>query len=148
MSSKGRGGRRDERRGEDDEQSAREGTPLAEWVIGAIGALLFVAMMIVLGHDAIAGRDDPADVVIEVRSIDRGEGGWRVRARARNVGGTTAETLVVRGTLRGPDGDEEQSSAQIDYLPPRSWRAVVLVFDRDPRAGDLDLRASGYRTSR
>jgi len=32
----------------------------------------------------------------------------------------------------------------LDYLPPRSDRAGGLLFESDPRAGALRLRAKGY----
>ena len=72
------------------------------------------------------------------------EKGYLVQFRASNQGGSAAAELTIEGQLTGPDGDTEASEAVLDYLPPRSDREGGLVFSRDPRVGQLSLRAKGY----
>ena len=119
-------------------------TPLLEWVVGGLGALLVGGAIAFLVYHSMTRDRTPPDVrVVAARVLDL-QNGYLVQFRAFNQGGSAAAQLTIEGELAGPDGHTETSEATLDYLPPRSDREGGLVFSRDPRAGQLSLRAKGY----
>lgn len=129
--------------GAGDGGGARGVTSRWEWVVGVLGALCVSATIAFMGYEALAHKRTPPDLVLQVQSVSRTSGGWLVEVRARNRGTTTAARVHVEGELRG-GGEPETSEVVIDYVPGRSERRAGMIFTRDPRAGTLELRASGY----
>jgi uncharacterized protein (TIGR02588 family) len=97
-----------------------------------------------LVYHALARDRTPPDVRVVAHGVLDLPNGYLVQFRAFNHGGSAAAEVAIEGELAGPDGDAEVSEAVLDYLPPRSGREGGLVFSRDPRAGQLSLRATGY----
>ena len=122
----------------------RRTTPLLEWIAGGLGAVLVAGAIAYLVHHALARDRTPPDIRLAVERVLELEKGYLVQFRASNQGGSAAAELTIEGQLTGPDGDTEASEAVLDYLPPRSDREGGLVFSRDPRVGQLSLRAKGY----
>lgn len=131
----------------DDREPARSGgdIPFWEWVVAGLGAVLVIGSIGFMLYEAVAGDDSPPDVVIRVDSVLPVQGGYLVRIRARNQGGTTAAGLTVEGELKGDTGAIETSETTVDFLPPNSERFGGLFFTRDPRRHTLELRAKGYQ---
>ena len=118
--------------------------PLVEWIIGAVGLLIVAGAIGVLVHEALAGDKSPPDVQLAVRMIAPRNGGYLVKVRAENVGGQPAARVGITAELVSDGKVLETREAQFDYLPAHSTREGGLFFDRDPRAGELRLRALGY----
>ncbi len=115
-----------------------------EWAVGALGALLVIATVAFLGYQAAVDTGTPPDIVVRVDSVSRTtEGAWRVEFTARNLGGTTAARVQVRGELRAPGAEPETGEVILDYVPGHGQRRAGLLFRGDPRRG-LELRALGY----
>lgn len=129
--------------GDGEDRRPRGGTSPWEWVVGALGALLVAATVSFMAYEALARERTPPDLVIQVDSVSRTTGGWRVEIIARNRGTTTAARVLVEGRLRG-GGEPETAEVTIDYVPGRGERAAGMIFTRDPRAGSLELRARSY----
>ena len=122
----------------------RHAAPLLEWIVGGLGAVLVGGAIAFLVYHSLTRDRTPPDVrVVAERVLDL-QNGYLVQFRASNQGGSAAAQLTIEGELAGPDGETELSEAVLDYLPPRSDREGGLVFSRDPRAGQLSLRAKGY----
>jgi uncharacterized protein (TIGR02588 family) len=118
--------------------------PLLEWIVGGLGALLVGAAIAYLVSNSLTRDRTPPDLRLEAeRVLDLGDG-YLVQFRAFNEGGSAAAEVTVEGELVAPDGTAEVSEAVLDYLPPRSGREGGLLFESDPRAGELSLRARGY----
>jgi uncharacterized protein (TIGR02588 family) len=117
--------------------------PLLEWIVGGLGAVLVAGAIAFLVYHSQARDQTPPDFRLEAeRVLDLGNG-YLVQFRAFNEGGSAAAAVTIEGELVGPDGTEV-SEAVLDYLPPRSDREGGLLFESDPRAGTLSLRAKGY----
>lgn len=119
-------------------------TPLAEWLVAALGLLLVLGALAFLGFRALRSGDAPPDVSVHPQDISKVQAGYRVQFRARNQGDTTAEGVVVEGTLSEGDKVIERSEATVHFVPVRSEREGGLFFKKDPRAFRLELRALGY----
>ena len=115
-----------------------------EWVAGAIGLVLLLALVGFLAREAMTGRTPP-DLVARVDSVTHPSSGWVAHVRLRNAGRETAVSVTVEGELAMPAGDTLRSETTLDYVPGHSERRGALLFDRDPRSGTLTVRATGYQ---
>jgi uncharacterized protein (TIGR02588 family) len=125
-------------------RSSGQATPLLEWIVGALGAALVCGSIGFLVYHALARDQTPPDIRIVAERVLDLQNGYLVQFRAFNQGNSAAAEVGIEGELAGPDGDTEVSEVVLDYLPPRSDREGGLVFSRDPRAGQLSLRAKGH----
>ncbi|WGM37860.1 hypothetical protein [Caulobacter sp. NIBR1757] len=120
------------------------GTPLLEWIAGAVGLVLVLMTLAVIGHEAVFGDTSPPAVTVETREIHAVKGGWLVEIEAINSGGSPAAQVAVEGELTLPGQPPETAEASFDYVPDQSRRRGGLFFTADPRGGRLSLRARGY----
>lgn len=121
-----------------------QGTPLLEWIAGAIGLMLLVLAVGVIGGEALFGDPSPPAVTVEARAVHAVKGGWLVEIEAINSGGSPAAGVTVEGELTLAGQPPETAEADFDYVPDHSRRKGGLFFADDPRSGQLKLRAKGY----
>jgi uncharacterized protein (TIGR02588 family) len=126
------------------DRSPEPAIPLLEWVVGGLGALLVGGAIAVLVYNSFTRDRSPPDFRLEAERVLDLQNAYLVHFRAFNQGGSAAAEVTIEGELVGPDGTTEVSEVVLDYLPPRSDREGGLMFERDPRAGELRLRAKGY----
>jgi uncharacterized protein (TIGR02588 family) len=118
--------------------------PLLEWLVGGLGAVLVGGAIAFLVYHSVVRDETPPDVRVIAERVLKLPDGYLVQFRAFNQGGSAAAQLMIEGELAGPDGRTEASEVVLDYVPARSGREGGLIFSRDPRAGQLSLRAKGY----
>lgn len=118
--------------------------PLLEWIVGGLGILLVGGAIAYLVYHSFARDQNPPDIRLVVERVLDLQNGYLVQFRAFNEGRTAAAQVTIEGELAAPDGDTEVSEVVLDYLPPRSDREGGLLFENNPRAGELSLRAKGY----
>lgn len=131
------------RRGKNDGAHAHADSPW-EWVAAGVGALLVGTVVSFLAYEAATFEGTPPDIQVTVDSVSRSSGGYLVHLKAYNRGGTTAASVGIEAELRTPAGAPATRSVDIDYIPARSVRHAALVFGEDPRAGELEVRATGF----
>jgi uncharacterized protein (TIGR02588 family) len=122
---------------------ARDEIPALEWAAAAVGAVLLVATIAFLLREA-ARPGEPGPVAFRVVSVRPVSPGFLVEFEARNEGGKAYAELEVEGTLRS-GGGEERARATLDYLPRRSTRRGGFFFEGDPRQGEVEIVAKGFR---
>ncbi len=123
-------------------QDKSERTPILAWVAGVFGLTLAVALAAVIGVDAL--HEDPVPALrAQTAAVIQAGDGWVAKVSVKNVSDQTAAEVRIEGTLNDVSG-EETAEAVIDYVPARSEREVGLLFTRDPRAGQLVVRPTGY----
>lgn len=125
------------------ERKHRGETPLLEWIVGGLGAVIFCAMLAILGQNALSNANAPPDIRVRIERITSVENGYAIAFIARNEGDITAAGAEFTATLNS-GAMTEQHQATIDYLPPHSERRGGFLFANDPRAGALTIRAGGY----
>lgn len=126
-------------------EKKRKGPSALEWASGMIGALLTVLILVFIGSEAIRSRDgrppllrvSPAEVVAE-------QGVHVVELKVTNGSHQTAAAVEIMGELRHGSTVVETSSATIGYVPGNSEREAGLMFSRDPRRFQLQVRVTGY----
>lgn len=115
-----------------------------EATAAVVGAALASATLVVLVWEGLRGTDAPPDVTLEVVGITPSAGGYVVEVRAENLGDRTAAELVFEGVLTDHGHVVEAVQGTFDYVPSRSRRRGGLVFEHDPRALSLKVRALGF----
>ncbi|MDT0276138.1 TIGR02588 family protein [Blastococcus goldschmidtiae] len=129
---------------EQGEQQKKGGTTPGEYVVGAVGGLVVLALLAFLAYQTLAVRETGPELAVSVTAIEPALAGYAVHFEVVNNGGRTAEQVQLSGTLTREGRQVEQSTAAVAYLPPESRRDGVLVFSEDPREGDLTVGPSGY----
>lgn len=115
-----------------------------EAIAGIAGALLTLAVLGVLVHDAIVHRGRPPLIVVQPSETHARGGNHQVTVIARNEGDETAAQVVIEGTLRKNGTAIETVELTFEYLSPRSEQRGGLVFANDPAQNDLELRPKSY----
>jgi len=118
--------------------------PRVEWIAGGFGLLIVALALSVLLYEAVAGDRSPPDVKLTVESMEPLRNGFLVKVRAENEGGEPAARVSVKAELMQAAEVLEESETQFEYLPPHSSRDAGVFFTRDPRAGEVRLKARGY----
>ncbi len=120
----------------------RGGTPWLEWAAAAVGLVLILGCVGVIGREALTRKKGPPEISVRVEKVTETPTGYVVDVVAANTGGETAAQVVIEGELIA--GTPEWREATIDYLPAGSERRAGLVFGADPRTHGLKLRAKGF----
>ena len=124
--------------------STRE-TPISEWIAASVGACLLVGTLATLVYDTVSTTASPPDLHVEVITVATTSAGYRVDVRVRNAGTQTAAEVQVRAEVSVDGSAVETADAVIDYVAGGASATAGLLFAKDPRAGDLSVRAVGYR---
>jgi len=122
-------------------------TPLLEWIAAGIGLLLLLALLAVIGREAVAGehKELPA-IELAVRGVAPAGAGFVVGIEATNRSGGTAAAVEIEATLKTGATTVETSGASFDYVPGHSKVAGGVFFTRDPRGYTLEVRPMGFQT--
>lgn len=116
-----------------------------EWISAALGLLLAIAILGLIGWDALTGNGSGAPAVsVQVDRIARTSAGYVVEVTARNETDNTAAEVQLEAQLKQAGQTLETSQATISYVPGSSERKAGFFFTRDPRAARLEVRATGY----
>ena len=126
------------------DRESRKGLPPLERLLGALGAVLVLALLTFLVYQSAVGSETGPELSTEVSRIAPAGDQFVAHVRVRNRGGETAESVSVSGDLRVAGTRVGQASTTIAHIPANSSRQAALVFERDPRDGRLDVRAEGY----
>lgn len=119
--------------------------PAIEWVAGALGFLITLALIGFVGWQAFQDNSEPPKVEVRVAGVISNGDTYLVKIVAVNMSSQTVAGLVVDGTLSSRTGQIERSSTTFDYLPGNSRVEGGLFFSSDPAAGELRVRPAGYR---
>jgi uncharacterized protein (TIGR02588 family) len=126
------------------QQIARE--PLLEWIAAGLGLLLTLALLAVIGREAIAGEtSEPPAIELRAASVRPLPSGFLVEVVASNRSGGTGAGVQVEGALKSGSVAVETSDFTFDYVPGHAERKGGLFFRQDPRRHRLELRALGYQ---
>jgi len=115
-----------------------------EWFVAAVGAVLLVATLAFLLHDALSAST-PAQPAISILDVQRQQGRYVVRLRVDNAGERTAARLRLHATLSDAGTVLEEAETEFDYVPGRSSREAGLFFRNDPRVHTLQVVPRSYQ---
>lgn len=122
-------------------QPRHDPVPLLEWVTAALGALIALTLIGVIGWSAANEHPDELPKLrVEAGPIETANTRRAVRFTVYNRAGRTAKQVQIEGKL-----GEQTASATLDYVPGRSQEPGALLFDPEPRWGIVELRVTGYQ---
>jgi uncharacterized protein (TIGR02588 family) len=120
--------------------------PLLEWIAAGIGLILTLAILVVIGREAVSGETETAAAIhVEATSVAQVPSGFVVEIVARNASGATAAAVEIEGVLKSGETEVETSGLTLDYVPGNAKRKGGLFFSKDPRNHKLEVRALGYQ---
>ena len=120
--------------------------PLLEWVAAAIGLVLTLGILAIIGREALSGEVDQAPAVeVRVERLVQTPAGFVVEIAATNRSGATAAAVGIEGVLKNGEAKVETSGTTFDYVPGHATRKGGLFFKEDPRRHKLEVRALGYQ---
>lgn len=115
-----------------------------EWVSAGFGLVLVLGTIGYIGYRAVTTDASVPAITVDHIGTEETPGGYVVKFRARNSGGTTAASLRISGGLSDGSTVIETSEVVVDYLPPRAERQGGLIFENDPARYQIRLEANGY----
>lgn len=119
--------------------------PALEWIAALLGFVVVAAMSAFLIVEALSSDARlPPLIHVEPVGLTRGGSTYVLEVKVLNSTGQTGAAVNLEGTLKQGGREVESSNATISYLPGRSNRRAGLVFSRDPRRYDVELRVTGY----
>ena len=126
-------------------REAHDTTPLLEWILGAIGALLFLAAVTYLTIEGSRGADRPAEITFTVEEVLPAGDGFLVRYSAHNQGTQTLAELHLKAEIIAGTTVMDEAQSTLDFLPGHSSRSGGFYLQEDPSRYRLEIRAEGYR---
>ena len=124
---------------------APQDTPVLEWMVGSVGAVLFLLGVGFLVAEGLQGDDNPGRIEFKVQEVAQAGDAFYVRYSAHNLGSLTLADLNVRAELFQGEVVVETSHGKLEFLPGQSSRIGGFFFRRDPRTLNLVLSAEGYQ---
>lgn len=119
-------------------------TALAEWVAAGLGLVLTLAVLGYTILEGLQGEQAPPDLSVAAGAPTPTGHGFVVPITVSNASSATASAVEVSGRLETPGRPPEERRASFAYVPGEGQASGGLVFEGDPRAGRLTLRAEGY----
>ena len=120
--------------------------PLLEWIAAAIGLLLILVMLGVIGREALNGETGQLPVISVVTTgIAPAASGYVLAFEASNESGGTAAVVEIEATLKDGDTIVETGKATLDYVPGHGKAKGGVFFVQNPRQHKLEIRALGFQ---
>lgn len=134
----------DKKEGRQEKKTVSRDAHWVEWATGILCTLLVVAMTGWIGYEAMISSGGTPDLSVRITRQQATALGHQVSFVVENRGTRTAAAVPVTGTLSDGDTIIETREVTFDYVPEQSSASGTLLFEEDPAAHRLDLRASGY----
>ncbi|TWF47784.1 hypothetical protein [Neorhizobium alkalisoli] len=115
-----------------------------EWIIGAISAVIVLAVIVWIGKDGIADHDASPDLEGIVLQTEERSDGFQVIFEIRNIARATASQVKVRGEIKDEALVLESVETVLDYVPGHSKAAGGLIFQQNPAGKQLTVRATAF----
>lgn len=115
-----------------------------EWTVFLASTIVVLAVLGYLAAKALTEKKTPPDLRIEAGAAIARDGVHRVPLLVRNVGGSTAESVVVEAVLRRGEEEVERAELELMFVPRRSEREGWVTFRHDPRCCSIVTRAVSY----
>lgn len=116
------------------------GTQLLEWICGAIGAVLFLGLIVLLVGEGMK-TPTPPDISGRVAGVERRESRWFVAIEVRNAGEAASDVQIE--VISGG----ETRAMTVDFLPAHGGVTGGVYFDQPPDSRSIRVAPVGYLAS-
>jgi uncharacterized protein (TIGR02588 family) len=121
-----------------------QSTSPAEWTVAGLGALFVAVTIGYLVYFEFTTSSSPPDIDVRIQDISRQDSNYVVSFDVYNKSPRTAANLRVVGDLTANGTSLESSQVVFDYVPAFSSRHGGLLFQHDPSAGKIEVRAVSF----
>ena len=109
----------------------------------------WISMLLLLGAAGFLiweGRQNtaPPDFRAQVQKVWTSGGRHYVQLRIQNTGGKSVQNLDIQVALKENGQTIATSGSQLSWLPSRSTRQAVVIFEKDPRLHQVKVSFKGY----
>lgn len=116
-----------------------------EWIVGAIGALIFLFLLAYFIRQAILPAE-PVRIEARIDSVRASPAGEFIAYfTASNSGRSSAAEVRLSATLQLA-GDSASADATIARIAAGSRQSGAFLFLRDPAQGQMHVRVVSYQT--
>jgi uncharacterized protein (TIGR02588 family) len=119
-------------------------TAVVEWIAAGLGLVLTLGVLGYALVEGLNGKLAPPDLSVSAGAATPTKHGFVVPITVANASSATAAAVEISGRLETPGKPVEERRATFAFVPGGGQAAGGLVFEADPRAGRLSLRAEGY----
>ena len=117
-----------------------------EWAVFAVSLLLILAILGYLGYQAMHYQPSSPDIKVSYRPDPSVQAPHRYHIAIVNLGGETAEEVVVELALQQKGEELETAELQIPFAPRDSEREGWVTFKADPATVDsVAARVVSYK---
>lgn len=124
--------------------TTRPHAPALEWIAAALGLIVTLALLAIIGRDALQGSEGTPVLEASAGETRRVAGGSVVDFTVANRAPAAAASVEVEGVLTLPGEESETSVATLDYVAGNSEARGAMMFSGDPSAGGLKVRVRGF----
>lgn len=121
-----------------------ESRSTAEQISFMIASAMLVAILGIVGYLWVRDRHQDPPALEVVSYLEPRQGKYYVPFTVTNTGGETATTVQVIAELRINGEVVEGGDQTIDFLSRQEEAKGAFIFIRDPRSGELTVRAASY----
>lgn len=121
-----------------------EPTPLIEWVVGALSAVLVAGLVLYLGYEALFADDRPAQLEVAIERIDVVDNGAVVTIAVANRGDKAASAVTVNASAPDDEGNAFQKQVEFDFIAANAVERGAFLFPHSVAADDLNIEIGGY----
>jgi uncharacterized protein (TIGR02588 family) len=115
-----------------------------EWTVFIASSIVVLAVLGYLATKTLTEKKTPPDLRVEAGAVIARDNSYRVPLLVRNVGGATAEAVVIEAVLRRGEEEVERAELELSFVPRRSEREGWVTFRHDPRCCAIVTRAVSY----
>lgn len=107
-----------------------------EWSVFVLGLIMIVGVLIYLSYKTYTHKPTPADIKVEFSLDPTPNAPYRYQLLVHNLGGATAENVLVELSLQKADSILEKSEITFQYVPNSSKREGWIIFSENPAHAD------------
>ncbi|MEX2336654.1 MAG: hypothetical protein WD555_05230 [Fulvivirga sp.] len=112
---------------------------ILEWTIFGISLLLVIAVLCFLVYKTVTHQSSPPDVLVTFTPSPSENTPYRYHLTIQNIGGETAEDVLIELVLRERGQAIEKSEVQLPFVPQGSKIESWVNFINDPALADSVL---------
>lgn len=127
------------------EQSGEDHKNIVEWIVFVLSLTAVVSLLGLFTFRAFTHDSGPAEIVLEYREAPAARAPFRYHVSIENVGGQTAEKVLIELTLQTDGKVVDRAQLEIPYVPKTSKREGWIHFSTDPASADkISARVVSY----
>ena len=117
-----------------------------EWIVFAISSLLLLALIGYLCYDAFTHKISTPDLKVSYSKDPSQHNPNRFKIQLENLGGETAEDIIIEASLLQADSVVEKSELHFPFSPKQSKTEGWVNFSVNPvQADSLFVRVTSYK---